>query len=85
MVISASELKSEDPGFDPLVGQGEGAVYLSLRVNSWADLFVPDPSFVLICGTQMCAHVKDPFSICRKKVGINAEWYGHTKIVHALG
>ena len=29
-------------GFDPLVWQGEKQLFLSLRVNSWADLFVPD-------------------------------------------
>ena len=25
-LVTASELKSEDPGFDPLVGQGDGQV-----------------------------------------------------------
>ena len=43
-MVSASEFKSEDLGFDPLAaGQDGGAVFLSLRVNSCADLFVPDP------------------------------------------
>ena len=32
-MVRASEFISEDPGFDPLVGQGEGVVILSLRVN----------------------------------------------------
>ena len=47
----ALEFKSEDPGFDPLMGQGEThwhrTVFLFLRVNSCTDLFVPDtPSCV---------------------------------------
>ena len=38
-VVKTSEFKSEDPGFDPLEGQGP--------LNSGADLFVPDsPSCV---------------------------------------
>ena len=46
-VVRESEFKSEDPGFNPLAGQGEGQVFLSLRVDSCADLFVPDlPSCV---------------------------------------
>ena len=40
-VIRASEFWSEDPGFDSLVGLGEGQFFLSLWVNSCADLFVP--------------------------------------------
>ena len=47
-------------------------VFLSLRVNSCADLFVPDPSFMCTARTQICAHVKNPISICRKRVGITA-------------
>ena len=44
--LEETELKSEDPGFDPLAGQVE-KVFLTLRVNSCADLFVPDsPSCV---------------------------------------
>ena len=44
-VVRESEFKPEDPGFDPLAGQGEEYIFLSLRVNSCADLFVPDPPF----------------------------------------
>ena len=44
-VVSASEFKSEDPGFDLLAGPN--IFFLSLRVNSSAYLFVPDtPSCV---------------------------------------
>ena len=51
--------------------------FLSLRVNSCADFFMPDPPhpplpFVCTAGTQMCAHVKDPISICRKRVDLTA-------------
>ena len=43
-VFRESEFISEDPGFDPLAGQGEGHFFfLSLRVNSCADFFMPDP------------------------------------------
>ena len=54
-VVRASELKSEDPGFDPLAGRGEAGdtVFLFLRVNSRADVFVPEhspPPFV--CTTR---------------------------------
>ena len=46
-VVSEPEFKSEDPGFDPLVGQRKGQFLLPLRVNSCADLFVSDlPSCV---------------------------------------
>ena len=50
-----------------------GSIPLSLRVNSCADLFVrPDPPYPSLCTarTHMCAHVKDPISICRKRVGL---------------
>ena len=42
-MVSASELKPEDPGFDPLAGQGEGQFFCLSRVHSCADLFVPGP------------------------------------------
>ena len=73
-MVRASEFNSEDPGFDPLAEQGKGQFFVSLLllVNSCADLFVPDPSFVCTTRTQMCAHVKDLISICRKRVGITA-------------
>ena len=67
-VVSASEFKSEAPGFDLPLGQGEGLVFfLSLRVNSCADAFVTDSPFVRTAPTQMCAHATDPIYICRKE------------------
>ena len=72
-VVRASGIKSEDPGFDPLAGQGDKHFSLSLRVNICADLFVPGPLFVCTARTQMCAHVEDPISICRKRVGLTAD------------
>ena len=50
-VVSASEFKSEDPGFDPLVGSVRGAVFLCLGVNSCADLFVRCCFFVHLWST----------------------------------
>ena len=46
MVFSV-EFKCEDLGFDPVVGQGEGHFFLTLRVNSCADLFVPQSQTLL--------------------------------------
>ena len=37
-VVSASEFKSEDPEFDPLVGQGEGQYFCPFEST-----LVPDP------------------------------------------
>ena len=70
-MVSASEFKSEDPGFDPLAVQDE-KVFLSFRDNSCTDLFVPDHHFVCTAHTQICAHFKDPVSICHKRVGLTA-------------
>ena len=84
-MVSTSEFKYEDPGFDPLAGQGKRQVFfLSLRVNSCAELFVPDPpSIVYMARTRICEHVKDSISICLKRVGPTA--YGNSKILHTLG
>ena len=46
-------------------------VFLSLRVNSCADLFVTDRHpFMSTARTQIGPHVKDPISICCKRVGL---------------
>ena len=42
------------------VGAGQGSVFLSLRVNSCADLFVPDLPFLCMARIQIGVHVKDP-------------------------
>ena len=42
--LERRNIKSEDPGFDPLAWQGERQFFfLSFRVNSCADLFMPTP------------------------------------------
>ena len=53
-------------------GAGWETVLLSLRVNSCADVFVPEPPSCLRHRTHICAHVKDPVSICRKRAGLTA-------------
>ena len=66
-VVSASE----DPGFEPLAGQGEEQVgfFMSPRVNCCPYLFVPDPhSCVRHAPNFVRTHVKDPISMCRKRV-----------------
>ena len=67
-----SEFKSEDPGFDPLAGQGKlqflyssesTLVQIGLCLSLLRVYYVTHPNG---------AHVKDPVSICRKRVGITA-------------
>ena len=70
--VKESEIKSEDPGFDPLVRQGEGQFFFCPSAES---TLVPDPPAVR---TQMCAHVKDLISICRKRVVL----WKHENITH---
>ena len=44
-------------------------------MNSYVDLFVPDrPSSCVLytARTNICAHVKHPISICRKRIGLAA-------------
>ena len=41
-VVTESEFKSKDPGFDPLAGRSEEQFFCP-SVNSCAHLFVPDP------------------------------------------
>ena len=68
-------------------GQGEGQFFsvspsqLLCRLN----LFVPDPPhppFVCTARTQICAHVKDPIAICRKKIRPHNRWFGNKKTLH---
>ena len=66
-MVSASEFTPEDHGFDPLAGQGE------------TPFFCPSESTIVqtgLCLTPLRvygAHVKDPNSICRKRVGLRAD------------
>ena len=65
--------QSQNPGFDPLAGAMVAPVFLSLLVSSCADfLFVPDPPSCVTARSQICAHVKDPRSICRKRAGLTS-------------
>ena len=59
--------KSEDPRFDPLAEQGEEQFFLYLRVNSCADLFVPDPPSC-VWHAPKCVHtLKIPYSYVVKE------------------
>ena len=71
----SSVVRASDFNCNPWVQSPRGAgwgwetVFLSLRVNSCADLFVLDPpSCVYTAHTQNCVHVKDPICICHKIV-----------------
>ena len=85
-VVRVSEFKSQDPGFDPSVGLGEGHFFLSLRVNSCADLFtVPPelPSCVQHTPTFV-RMLKIPYpSVIKKRP--HSRWYGNTKTLHTGG
>ena len=80
-VVRESEFKSEDPMFYPQVGERGGeAVFLSLRVNSYAQTrLCLTPPFECTARTQICARVKDPIYICRKRVGLAADGIGTQK------
>ena len=72
-VVRESEFKSEDPGFDPLAGQDERQFFCPSEAALCADLLVPDPSsWVRQAFDLFCAHVKDPISVCRKRVVVTA-------------
>ena len=74
-VVSASELKSEDPGFDPaLVGAGRvrGSFFYPSESTLVQTCLCRLTPFVCTARTQKCAHVKDPISICCKRVGLTA-------------
>ena len=72
-VVGASEFKSEDPGFDPQAGQGEGVLSVPpSQLLCQQILFSCTRSpFVCMARTQICAHIKDS-SICCKRVGLTA-------------
>ena len=59
-VVSTSEFKPEDPGFDPMVGKGEGQFfYPSESTIVQTRLIVPDP---LDTHPNLCAQLKIPYS-----------------------
>ena len=43
IVVERQNLKLEDPGLGPLLGQAWRTIFVSIRVNYLADLFVSDP------------------------------------------
>ena len=57
-------------------GAGWGTVFLFLRVNSCADLFVPDLP-LCVRHAPKSVHVKYPISICHK-----SWWFGNMKTLH---
>ena len=55
-VVREPEFRSEDPGFSPMVGQGQGPTKcVSARVNSCANMFVPDSLRVYGTHKYVCA------------------------------
>ena len=76
-MVSASECKSEDSGFDPLLGRGEGQLF---SVPPSLLSLVQTCLFACTACTTMCAHVQDSTSICRKTVVIKC---GNTETLHA--
>ena len=81
--LKSRDLNSEDPGFDPLALQGEEqTVLLSLRVNSCADLFVPDPPSCERHAPTFVHRLKIPYPSVVKRVGSHSRWYGNTKTLH---
>ena len=72
-MVRESELKSEDPGFDPLVGQGEEQFLCPAESPLVQTCLCLTPLCVYgTIRTQICERVKDPISICRKRVGLTA-------------
>ena len=66
-VVRASEFKTEDPGFDPLVEQGEGQFFCPPELNRVQTCLCLS---LLLARTQVCVHVKDTISICREIMGL---------------
>ena len=75
-------LKSEDPGFNPLEGEGEERFFCpSESTLAQICLCLTTPSCAWV-RTHICAHVKDLIFICRKKSRPHSRWYGNTKTLH---
>ena len=85
-VVSASEFKFEDPGFDPPTGQCEAQFSgpsESTLVQTCACL---TPLRVYIRhAIHLCPHVKDPISICHKRVGLTTGVVVAQTMLHTLG
>ena len=67
----SSVVSEWNPGFDPLEGQGEAQIFCPSESTLVQPCLCLNP--LRVCArTQICAHVKDPISTCRKKVGLTA-------------
>ena len=71
-VVRGSEFKSEDPGFDLMAGTDGGQFFCSSGSTLVQTCLCLTPLFVYTARTHICTHVKDPISICRKRVGLAA-------------
>ena len=68
-MVSESKFKSEDRGFDPLVGQGGGQFVCPSESTLVQTCLCLTP--LCAYGTQVnCAHVKDPIPIRHERVGL---------------
>ena len=72
-MVRESEFKSEDPGFEPLAGQGEGQFIFCLSESTLVQTCLClTPPFMYVYDTRSDLFVKDLISICRKRVGLTA-------------
>ena len=56
-------------GRNPLAEQGKGQFFSVPPSQLLRNMCVPDPTSCARHVAKVCAHVKDPISICRKRVG----------------
>ena len=84
-VVIASEFKSEDHGFDPLVDQCEGHIFCPADSTFVQTCLCLTALRVYTTRTQMCAHVKDPIYSCCKRVDLTAGGTITQKILPTLG
>ena len=83
-MVCESEFKSDDPGFDPLVGQGEGQFfYPSESTLVQACLCLTPPSCGQPAPTFMRT-LKILYPSVVKEYRPHSQWYGHTKIMHII-
>ena len=70
LYICILKFKSEDPGFDPQVGQGEGQfLYSSESTLVQTCSVVPEPPSCVRHAHTLLRMLKIPLYICRKRVG----------------
>ena len=71
--LEGPKLKSEDPGFFPLTGQGDGQFFFCISESTLVQtcLYLTPPSRT--ARTKICAHVKYPISIYCTRVGLTAD------------